>query len=119
MIQQRIQNPLAVEMLKQRLPEGSRVKVDFADEQFSFERIARKRRLRNNRCQARPGDQECHPERATAAASQNETNSDEANSLLGFTRVFRLTLLIELQAGDDDFAAGGQGTDLVGDHRFL
>jgi ATP-dependent Clp protease ATP-binding subunit ClpB len=39
-IQQQIQNPLAVELLKQRLPEGSQVQVDFADEQFSFERIA-------------------------------------------------------------------------------
>ena len=39
-IQQQIQNPLAVELLKQRLPEGSQVRVDFADEQFSFERLA-------------------------------------------------------------------------------
>jgi ATP-dependent Clp protease ATP-binding subunit ClpB len=39
-IQQQIQNPLAVELLKQRLPEGSQVQVDFADGQFSFERIA-------------------------------------------------------------------------------
>jgi ATP-dependent Clp protease ATP-binding subunit ClpB len=37
-IQQKIQNPLAVELLKQHLPEGSQVKVDFADGQFSFER---------------------------------------------------------------------------------
>lgn len=37
-IQQQIQNPLAVELLKQRLPEGSQIRVDFADERFSFER---------------------------------------------------------------------------------
>jgi ATP-dependent Clp protease ATP-binding subunit ClpB len=39
-IQQQIQNPLAVELLKQRLPEGSQVQVDFADDQFRFEQIA-------------------------------------------------------------------------------
>ena len=37
-IQQRLQNPLAVEMLKQEFPEGSRVKIDFADGEFSFKR---------------------------------------------------------------------------------
>jgi ATP-dependent Clp protease ATP-binding subunit ClpB len=37
-IQQRIQNPLAVELLKQRLPEGSRVLVDYVDGQFTFTR---------------------------------------------------------------------------------
>jgi len=37
-IQQRIQNPLAVELLKQRLPEGSRVKIDYANGEFTFER---------------------------------------------------------------------------------
>ncbi len=37
-IQQRIQNPLAVELLRERLPEGSRVKIDYADGEFTFER---------------------------------------------------------------------------------
>ena len=37
-IQQRIQNPLAVEMLKQEFAEGSRVKIDYVDEEFTFER---------------------------------------------------------------------------------
>jgi ATP-dependent Clp protease ATP-binding subunit ClpB len=37
-IQQRIQNPLAVELLRKELAEGSRVKIDFADEEFTFER---------------------------------------------------------------------------------
>jgi ATP-dependent Clp protease ATP-binding subunit ClpB len=37
-IQQRIQNPLAVELLKQRLPEGSQVTVDYVDGQFTFAR---------------------------------------------------------------------------------
>ncbi len=38
-IQQKIQNPLALELLKQDFAEGSRVKVDYADERFTFERI--------------------------------------------------------------------------------
>ena len=37
-IQQRIQNPLAVEMLKQEFGEGSRVRIDFQDGEFTFER---------------------------------------------------------------------------------
>ena len=37
-IQQRIQNPLAVEMLKQEFGEGSRVKIDYRDGEFTFER---------------------------------------------------------------------------------
>ena len=37
-IQQRVQNPLAVELLKKEFGEGSRVKIDYADEAFSFER---------------------------------------------------------------------------------
>ncbi len=37
-IQQRIQNPLAVEMLKQEFGEGSRVKIDYRDGEFSFTR---------------------------------------------------------------------------------
>jgi ATP-dependent Clp protease ATP-binding subunit ClpB len=37
-IQQRIQNPLAVEILKKELPEGSRLKIDYANDEFTFER---------------------------------------------------------------------------------
>jgi ATP-dependent Clp protease ATP-binding subunit ClpB len=37
-IQQRIQNPLAVEMLKREFEEGSRVRIDFRDGEFTFER---------------------------------------------------------------------------------
>jgi ATP-dependent Clp protease ATP-binding subunit ClpB len=37
-IQQRIQNPLAIEMLKREFGEGSCVKIDNIDGQFSFER---------------------------------------------------------------------------------
>jgi ATP-dependent Clp protease ATP-binding subunit ClpB len=37
-IQQRIQNPLAVELLKQQFGEGSRVRIDYADGEFTFER---------------------------------------------------------------------------------
>jgi ATP-dependent Clp protease ATP-binding subunit ClpB len=37
-IQQRVQNPLAVEMLKQEFGEGSGVKIGYADGEFSFER---------------------------------------------------------------------------------
>jgi ATP-dependent Clp protease ATP-binding subunit ClpB len=38
-IQQRIQNPLAVEILKQQLGEGSQVRVDCVDGEFTFERM--------------------------------------------------------------------------------
>ena len=38
-IQQQIQNPLAVEILKRDFAEGSRVKVDYDGENFTFERI--------------------------------------------------------------------------------
>ena len=37
-IQQRIQNPLAVEMLKREFAEGSRVKIDYVDGEFTFDR---------------------------------------------------------------------------------
>jgi ATP-dependent Clp protease ATP-binding subunit ClpB len=37
-IQQRIQNPLAVEMLKREFEEGSRVQIDFQEGEFTFER---------------------------------------------------------------------------------
>ena len=39
MIQQQIQNPLAVEVLKKEFAEGSRVKIDCVDGEFTFERI--------------------------------------------------------------------------------
>jgi len=38
-IQQRIQNPLALEILKRELPQGARVRVDCMDGEFTFERI--------------------------------------------------------------------------------
>jgi len=38
-IQQQIQNPLAMELLKQQLAEGSRVRVDFGGGEFGFERV--------------------------------------------------------------------------------
>ena len=38
-IQQRIQNPLAVELLKREHPEGTRVQVDFVDGEFTFEHV--------------------------------------------------------------------------------
>jgi len=38
-IQQRIQNPLAVEILRREFAEGSRVRVDHSDGEFTFERI--------------------------------------------------------------------------------
>jgi ATP-dependent Clp protease ATP-binding subunit ClpB len=38
-IQQRVQNPLAVEMLKREFTEGSRVKIDYADGEFTFDRL--------------------------------------------------------------------------------
>ena len=37
-IQQRIQNPLAVEILKQQFGAGSRVTVDYAGDEFTFVR---------------------------------------------------------------------------------
>ena len=37
-IQQRIQNPLAVELLKREFEPGSRVKIDYQDGEFTFER---------------------------------------------------------------------------------
>jgi ATP-dependent Clp protease ATP-binding subunit ClpB len=37
-IQQKIQNPLAVEILKKEFPAGARVKVDYAGDEFTFER---------------------------------------------------------------------------------
>ncbi len=39
-IQQKIQNPLAVELLKQEVQEGTRVRVDFRDGEYEFERVA-------------------------------------------------------------------------------
>jgi ATP-dependent Clp protease ATP-binding subunit ClpB len=38
LIQQRIQNPLAVELLRHRVGDGSRVRVDYVDDEFTFER---------------------------------------------------------------------------------
>ncbi|MGA2032583.1 MAG: ATP-dependent chaperone ClpB [Thermoguttaceae bacterium] len=38
-IQQRIQNPLAVELLKHEYAAGTRVRIDYADGEFSFERL--------------------------------------------------------------------------------
>ena len=39
-IQQQIQNPLAVELLKQEYGEGTRVRVDYVDGGFTFERVS-------------------------------------------------------------------------------
>jgi ATP-dependent Clp protease ATP-binding subunit ClpB len=39
-IQQRIQNPLAVALLEREFPEGSRVKIDYHNNEFTFERSA-------------------------------------------------------------------------------
>jgi ATP-dependent Clp protease ATP-binding subunit ClpB len=39
LIQQKIQNPLAVEVLKKEFAEGSRVKIDCVDGEFTFERV--------------------------------------------------------------------------------
>ncbi len=39
LIQQKIQNPLAVELLKRQYPEGSQVRVDYSDGEFTFERL--------------------------------------------------------------------------------
>ena len=38
-IQQQIQNPLAVEILKREFSEGSRVKIDYDAAEFTFERV--------------------------------------------------------------------------------
>ncbi len=38
-IQQRMQNPLAVELLKQESAAGSRVKIDYGDGEFTFDQI--------------------------------------------------------------------------------
>ena len=38
-IQQRIQNPLAAEILKREFSEGSRVKIDHVNGEFTFERV--------------------------------------------------------------------------------
>ena len=38
-IQQRIQNPLATELLKEAFAEGEGVRVDYADDEFTFERF--------------------------------------------------------------------------------
>jgi len=38
-IQQQIQYPLAVEILKREFTEGSRVKIDYVDGEFTFERV--------------------------------------------------------------------------------
>ncbi|MHC4402468.1 MAG: ATP-dependent chaperone ClpB [Planctomycetota bacterium] len=40
-IQQSIQNPLAVELLKQQVVDGGRVRVDFLHDEFTFERTER------------------------------------------------------------------------------
>ncbi|MEN6404951.1 MAG: ATP-dependent chaperone ClpB [Thermoguttaceae bacterium] len=37
-IQQKVQNPLAVALLEREFPEGSRVKIDYRDGEFTFER---------------------------------------------------------------------------------
>jgi ATP-dependent Clp protease ATP-binding subunit ClpB len=42
-IQQRIQNPLATELLRGRIPAGSTIRVDYRDDEFSFEPIAASR----------------------------------------------------------------------------
>ena len=38
LIQQKVQNPLAVALLEREFPEGSRVKIDYRDGEFTFER---------------------------------------------------------------------------------
>jgi ATP-dependent Clp protease ATP-binding subunit ClpB len=38
-IQQRVQNPLAVQLLKQEIVEGSRVRIDYVDGDFTFDRV--------------------------------------------------------------------------------
>ena len=39
MIQQKVQNPLAKELLSGGFPEGSRVKIEFDQDEFIFEKI--------------------------------------------------------------------------------
>jgi ATP-dependent Clp protease ATP-binding subunit ClpB len=39
-IQQRLQNPLAVELLKQESPAGTRIRIDYVDGEFTFDQIA-------------------------------------------------------------------------------
>ena len=39
-IQRSIQNPLAVEVLREQLVEGSEIRVDYVDDEFTFERVA-------------------------------------------------------------------------------
>ena len=39
LIQQKIQNPLSIEVLKKEFAEGSRVKIDCVDGEFTFERV--------------------------------------------------------------------------------
>jgi ATP-dependent Clp protease ATP-binding subunit ClpB len=39
-IQQRLQNPLAVELLKQESAAGTRVRIDYVDGEFSFDHVA-------------------------------------------------------------------------------
>ena len=39
-IQQRIQNPLATDLLRGRIPAGSTVRVDYRDDEFTFEPVA-------------------------------------------------------------------------------
>jgi ATP-dependent Clp protease ATP-binding subunit ClpA len=38
-IQQQIENPLASEILKGEFPEGSAVRIDFRNGEFTFERL--------------------------------------------------------------------------------
>jgi ATP-dependent Clp protease ATP-binding subunit ClpB len=40
-IQQQIQNPLATELLKREFTEGTRVRIDFADGEFTFQRATK------------------------------------------------------------------------------
>jgi ATP-dependent Clp protease ATP-binding subunit ClpB len=44
-IQQEIQNPLATELLKGRLPEGSTIRVDWRDGEFTFKTAAAEREV--------------------------------------------------------------------------
>ena len=38
-IQQRVQNPLATELLKGEYPEGTRIRIDYQEPDFTFERV--------------------------------------------------------------------------------
>jgi len=53
-IQQRIQNPLAVEVLKQDFGEGTRVRVDCVDGEFTFARLAPPEPVASGRSGANP-----------------------------------------------------------------